>query len=182
MPMIEARAGKDLPMTRIAIENASQQSRLLYGPVIAELRRARGMSQAELEGASGVTARTIRNIETGKVAGQADNLIRLLIALGVDVDGQRFGEVEPYARMLAPVILRIHPDYRATAVADAIDMLSEAVIEHPNVKPGGANLTPLRRNVRPDDEDLHEVDLTASAERLAASTDDTTPDPDTHTP
>lgn len=123
--------GKDLPLTRYAIEKASQQDRLSYGALVADLISRSPMSQKDLAEAAGVSARTIRNIVQGRVAPQADNLTALLIALDIDIDGFEDADVRSYTKMLAPVIRRIHPDHRTEAVSDAIGLLSDAALRNP---------------------------------------------------
>ncbi|WP_036322778.1 helix-turn-helix domain-containing protein [Microbacterium gubbeenense] len=124
--------GKDLVLTRTAIERATQHERLLYGELVGDLRAARGMTQATLAERSAVTARTIRNIEKGAVAPQAEKLIRLFVALDVDLDGTMYSaEVQAYVAMLAPLIRDIDPEHRLAAVADLIPALSRAVAAHP---------------------------------------------------
>ena len=39
---------KNIPLTRIAIERATQQERLLYGQLIADIRADKGMTQETL--------------------------------------------------------------------------------------------------------------------------------------
>lgn len=150
--------GKDLPLTRYAIEKATQQERLSYGVLIGTLIDRSDISQKDLAEASGVTARTIRNITQGKVAPQADKIIGLLLALNIDVDDTIDADVRPYTKMLAPVIRRIDPEYRAAAVSDAIGLLSDAALAHPDE----ARLAPVTRmqprpDVRATPEDLAEV-------------------------
>ncbi len=122
-----------MPLSRTAIERATQQERLLYGALIEGIRKAKSLTQTELEERSGVTSRTIRNIETGAVAGQADKLIRLFIALEVDLDGAERAEVDQYLSMLAPLIRSIAPDHRLAAVTSILPTLTDAVREHPNL-------------------------------------------------
>lgn len=154
--------GKNLPLTRYAIEKATQQERLLYGRVVAELIEQSGLQQKEIAEASNVTARTIRNIVKGETAPQADKLIALLITLGVDLDGEAEREVRPYTQMLAPVIRRIHPDYRDAAVSEAIGGLSDAALAHPNLD-RLAPVTPLRVRGHAD----HELQEGGEAPRSA---------------
>ena len=130
--MTSEPTGKDLVLARTAIERATQQERLLYGELVGDLRAARGVTQAMLAERSGVTARTIRNIEKGAVAPQADKLVRRFVALDGDLDRTAYGaDVQSYIAMLAPLIRDIDPDYRLAAVADLIPALSRAVAEHP---------------------------------------------------
>lgn len=124
--------GKNLVLARSAIERATQQERLLYGELVGELRAARGVTQAALAERSGVTARTIRNIERAQGAPQADKLIRLFVALDVDLDGTAYSaDVQGYVAMFAPLIRDIDPEYRLAAVAEVIPALSRYVAEHP---------------------------------------------------
>lgn len=155
--MTQNAEGKDLALTRYAIEKADQQERLSYGALLADLIHRSGLQQKDLAEAAGVSARTIRNIIQGKVAPQADNIIALLLALNIDVDDQADADVRSWTKMLAPVIRRIHPDHRATAVAGAIGVLSDAAVQHPfAVLPD--NVAPLRRrDVGRSGEDLAEV-------------------------
>lgn len=140
MPMASDIDRKKIALTRTAIERATQQERLLYGQLIAELRKEQEVTQEELAGRSEVTSRTIRNIETGEVAGQADKLIRLFVALNVDLDGTLWtADVHRYTSMLAPLIRAIHPDHRLAAVTDLMPVLSRAVQAHPNPDVGGVD-------------------------------------------
>lgn len=140
MPMASDMDRKNIPLTRTAIERATQQERLLYGQLIADIRKDKGMTQEALAERSGVTSRTIRNIETGDNAGQADKLIRLLIALDIDLDGTLWtADVHRYTSMLAPLIHAIHPDHRLAAVTDLMPVLSRAVQAHPNANVGGVD-------------------------------------------
>ena len=130
--MNEQEQGKDLPLTRQAILLATQQDRLRYGEVFARLLSESGVLQKEIADRANVSARTIRNIAQGKVAAQADKLIALFIALGIELDGDPDADVRTYTRMLAPLIRRIQPEHRSTAVADAVDTLTEHLFTHPN--------------------------------------------------
>lgn len=130
--MTEQEQGKDLPLTRRALETASQQERLRYGEVFKRLLAESGIQQKELAERANVTARTIRNIEQGKVAAQADKLIALFIALGIELDGDPDADVRTYTRMLAPVIRRIDPAQRPAAVAEAMETLTGHLFQHPN--------------------------------------------------
>lgn len=131
---------KNIPLTRTAIERATQQERLLYGQLIADIRADIGMTQETLAERSGVTSRTIRNIESGDNAGQADKLIRLFIALDIDLDGTLWtADVHRYTSMLAPLIHAIHPDHRLAAVTDLMPSLTRAVQAHPNTDVGGVD-------------------------------------------
>lgn len=170
---------KDLPLNRISIERATQQERLSYGALLAQLRAEKGVTQGELEERSGVTSRTIRNIETSAVAGQADKLIRLFVALGVDLDGEARAEVDSYVAMIAPLLRAIHPDHRLEAVSRVIPVLSDAVREHPNnveVAAPIAITAGRRPGVGGRRQNLESVDLATTP--LAASTDNTPIDPD----
>jgi transcriptional regulator with XRE-family HTH domain len=169
---------KDLPLTRVAIERATQQERLSYGLLIEQLRKSKHLKQTELEEMSGVTSRTIRNIETGAVAGQADNLIRLFIALEVDLDGDRFVEVQPQLAIVAPMLLNIHPDWRNEAIQEVIPTLAEQIRLHPVDSPAPASMEAHRKSrVRGSRQDhLTTVELHAGG--LAASTDNTSIPPD----
>lgn len=170
---------KDLPLNRISIERATQQERLSYGGVLAKLRAEKGLTQGELEDRSGVTSRTIRNIETGAVAGQADKLISLFIALGVDLDGDARAEVDSYVAMIAPLLQAIHPDHRLSAVGQVIPILSDAVRAHPNLE---AASTPIpigsgrRARVGSHHHDLEKAELDST--KIAATKDNTPIDPD----
>lgn len=138
MPMASDMDRKNIPLTRTAIERATQQERLLYGGLIADIRKDKGMTQESLAERSGVTSRTIRNIEGGENAGQADKLIRLFIALDIDLDGTLWtADVHRYTSMLAPLIHAIHPDHRLAAVTDLMPVLTRAVQAHPNGDVGG---------------------------------------------
>lgn len=155
--------GKDLPLTRYAIEKASQQDRLSYGALVADLIARSPKSQKDLAEAAGVSARTIRNIVQGRVAPQADNLTALLIALDIDIDGFEDADVRSYTKMLAPVIRRIHPDYRTEAVSDAIGLLSDAALRNPfRVAP--SNVIEGRFGVGAPGEDLRGVARPADGE------------------
>lgn len=140
MPMPSDNSRKNIPLTRNAIEHATQQERLLYGRLIAELRQERGLTQEAVAERSGVTSRTIRNIEGGEVAGQAEKLIRLFIALDIDLDGTLWSaDVHRYTSMLAPLIQGIDPDHRFQVVGEIIPILTRAVAAHPNVHVGGVD-------------------------------------------
>ncbi|KRB36396.1 helix-turn-helix transcriptional regulator [Microbacterium sp. Root180] len=166
---------KDLPLTRYAIERASHQDRLSYAVVLSELIARSDLQQKELAEASGVTARTIRNIVQGKNVPQVDKILALMRALGVDIDEGDDLDVRPYTKMLAPVIRRIDPDHRAAAVSDAIGILSDAAVAHPD-RTRVAQVTDIsRRDVGGPGEDLQTVPLDGA--KLAASTDNTAVDP-----
>lgn len=166
---------KDLPLTRYAIEKASHEDRQEYGLLLAELIGRSDLQQKELADAAGVTARTIRNIVQGKTAPQADKITALMLALGVDVDGGDDLDVRPFTKMLAPVIRRIDPDHRAAAVSDAIGILSDAAVAHPDRSRIARMPDLARRDVGGASDDLETVPLEGA--RLAASTDDTSVDP-----
>ncbi len=166
---------KDLPLTRYAIERASHVERAGYARVLVELIERSELQQKELADASGVTARTIRNIVQGKTAPQADKILALMRALGVDIDGDDDLDVRPFTKMLAPVIRRIDPAHRAGAVSEAIGVLSDAALAHPD--PARlARVTPLSRgDVGGAGDDLQTVPLDGA--QLAATNDNTPIDP-----
>lgn len=179
MPMGTDINRKELPLNRISIERATQQERLSYGGLLAKLRADKGITQGELEDKSGVTSRTIRNIETGTVAGQADKLIRLFIALGVDLDGDARAEVDSYVAMIAPLLQAIHPEHRFAAVSQVIPLLSDAVRAHPNTDAIAAPIAigdGRRTRVGGRRQNLESVDLSTTP--IAASTDNTPISPD----
>ncbi len=166
---------KEPPLTRYAIERASHRERQAYARVLIELIGRSELQQKDLAEASGVTARTIRNIVQGKSAPQADKILGLMRALGVDIDGDDDLDVRPYTKMLAPVIRRIDPDHRAAAVSEAIGALSDAAVAHPDLS-RLAQVTPLaRRDVGGHGDDLQTVPLDPA--QVAASRDDTSIDP-----
>lgn len=166
---------KDLPLTRYAIEKASPQERMVYAHLLTELIERSDLQQKDLADAAGVTARTIRNITQGKSTPQADKILALMLALGVDVDESADLDVRPYTKMLAPVIRRIDPEHRAAAVSDAIGILSDAALAHPDLT-RLATVSPISRAVDGGTlSDLESVPLDAAT--LAASTDDTPIDP-----
>jgi transcriptional regulator with XRE-family HTH domain len=173
--MTDSPGRKDLPLTRYAIEKASHRERMEYGPLLAEYIARSDLQQKQIAEAAGITARTIRNIVQGKSAPQADKIVALLIALGVDVDGGEDADVRPYTKMLAPLIRRIDPDYRAEAVSEAIGVLSDMAVAHPDPV-HLARVTPIgRRHVGGQGEDLSTVALDGA--RVAASDDDTSIEP-----
>jgi transcriptional regulator with XRE-family HTH domain len=166
---------KDLPLTRYAIERASHDERRSYAVVLSELIARSELQQKDLADAAGITARTIRNIIQGKNVPQADKILALMRALGVDIDGEDDLDVRPYTKMLAPVIRRIDPDQRAAAVSDAIGILSDAAVAHPDrTRLAQVNALP-RRDVGGAGEDLQTVSLEGA--QLAASTDNSPIDP-----
>lgn len=173
--MTESVERKDLPLTRYAIEKASHRERMAYGPLLADYIARSDLQQKQIAEAAGVTARTIRNIVQGKSAPQADKIVALLMALGVDVDGGEDADVRPYTKMLAPLIRRIDPNYRATAVSEAIGVLSDVAVAHPD--PAHlARITPItRRDVGGQGQDLGTVPLDGA--KVAASDDDTPVEP-----
>lgn len=179
MPMATDTNRKDLPLTRMAIERATQQERLSYGALIATLRADRKVTQGELEERSGVTSRTIRNIESGTVAGQADKLISLFIALGVDLDGDARAEVDGYLAMIAPLLLSIDPDYRLAAVSDVIPVLTDAVRAHPRIEGAAAPIAiDGRRKDRVGGRRQNLESATLDTTKIAASKDNTPINPD----
>lgn len=150
--------GKELPLTRYAIEKASQQERMAYGALLGRLIERSGASQKALADAANLTARTIRNITQGKVAPQSDKIIGLLLALDIDVDDVEDGDVRTWTKMLAPVIRRIHPDRRSDAVSEAIGVLSDAALKYPFAPlPDNVTHFPARERVAPTQQDLPEV-------------------------
>lgn len=179
MPMGTDINRKDLRLNRVSIERATQQERLSYGGMVAKLRAENGLTQGELEDRSGVTSRTIRNIETGAVAGQADKLISLFVALGVDLDGDARAEVDSYVAMIAPLLQAIHPDHRLAAVGQVIPILSDAVRAHPNLDTASAPVpisSSRRTRVGSRRHDLEKATLDST--KIAATKDNTPIDPD----
>lgn len=67
-------------MKRIAIRTGSD-----LGLAIAETRRVRGLTQAELAERSGLSAAYISKIESGRSSSLLDHALRLLRRLGVDL-------------------------------------------------------------------------------------------------
>lgn len=64
----------------------SNDERQRIGARIAELRRERGMSQAQLAEAAGLRQSNVSRIEAGKYATTLDLLTTIADALGVKVD------------------------------------------------------------------------------------------------
>ncbi|ALJ22091.1 helix-turn-helix domain-containing protein [Microbacterium sp. No. 7] len=127
---------KNLVLTRDAINQASQQTRLLYGVLVKEIREESRLTQDEVASRSGVSSRTIRNIETGAVAGQADKLIKIFIAMGVDIDGDLYSaDTQRHLRLLGSLIVRIEENHRASAVTHAAVLLADEIRRHPAPDP-----------------------------------------------
>lgn len=135
---------KNLSLTRDAINQASQQARLLYGALVKQMREDSRLTQDEVASRSGVSARTIRNIESQAVAGQAEKLIKIFIALGADLDGDLYSvDTQRHLRLLGSLLVRIDPDFREAAVAQTAVMLADEIRKHPSPDPEGvpSNIT-----------------------------------------
>ena len=135
---------KKIINTLADIKTATQQERLSYGGYVKQLRESLNLNQAELAEAANTTARTVGNIERQAHAGQADVLIRIFRALGIELENKGWStETEHYLAMIAPLIERIHPRTRPKTMTQVIDLLSDAIANDPNVRPQGDNIDPV---------------------------------------
>lgn len=86
-----------------------------------------GLDQAEVSERSGVSVRTIRNIEQGEVIPQLDKLWQVMVALDMTPGGDEWPDgVEPYMRILAPFLARVPERGRPAVISTIIDLLINA--------------------------------------------------------
>lgn len=101
----------------VRIEGASAEERLRYGSMIKSARTTKGMLQAELAEAAGVSRKTISNIENGMHAAQPDILRRVFSAVGIQTeDDVPDEELRSYAAMFMTLMQNVPADDRLEAM------------------------------------------------------------------
>lgn len=108
----------------LASMNADE--RRAWGPVVAIARKTRGMTQEALAVAAGITRPTLRGIERGDTAPQADKLMPVLRALGL-VDDLDHPDVTEFLARLRPLLQQLDADTRARLMPALVQMVARAL-------------------------------------------------------
>jgi transcriptional regulator with XRE-family HTH domain len=98
--------------------------RRAWGPLLREARRAQRLSLEAVEEASGVSRRTISDIERQKVVGQEDKLRAIMRTLGIEPEAED-SEVEAFLALLRPLLGRLSADERAEVMPAIVHMVAE---------------------------------------------------------
>lgn len=101
--------------------------RAALGPLIREARKGIGMKLEELEDASGISRRTISDIERGIRVGNTETLRRLLPLLGVQVTAALDPDVRAFIEMLGPLLQRLSQDERGAVMPVVVKIVAEAL-------------------------------------------------------
>lgn len=110
------------------VHNATQQERLSYGAYVKEMRTKLEITQEELAEAAGITSRTLSNIENQKTAGQADKLVRIFRALGIELEYPAWSqETQSYIAMIAPLLEKINPVKRLAVMQEVLTLLADEI-------------------------------------------------------
>lgn len=124
--------GQEINLGQIDLRRATAKDRLAYGSKIKQLRVAAGLRQEDLAEQAGVTRRTLGSIERGDVAGQAENLKRILLVLGVATEPRTWSRAtEEYIAILAPLIESLPPEALAGTMNQVIQLLASALPPRP---------------------------------------------------
>lgn len=151
-------------MSKKKLADLSMSERASYASRVKALRQGAELTQADVANLAGVSRATVVGIESGNTVPQAEVLAKVLRVLGLDIDETAFSEqTELWLAMMGALIEAIPATRRESAVHAAMRALSEGL--KPNV--GGDS----------KDIDLHEVELQKTDVALAASRDNTAPDP-----
>lgn len=100
--------------------------KLGFGPVIRAARRGQGLTLEEVAERSGVTRRTISDIERGNTKGQERKIRAILGALGIS-DLLLDGDVEAFITALGPLLQRLGPDERAELMPQIVRLVAQAL-------------------------------------------------------
>lgn len=99
--------------------------RRAWGPLIRAARKSAGVYLEELETKSGVSRRTISDIERGNKVGQEDKIRALLRALGIPQPLELDADVKGFVAMLGPLLQRLGPDERARVMPAVVSLVAE---------------------------------------------------------
>lgn len=112
----------------IDLRRATANERMLLGGTVRDLRVARGLTQNDLAGESGVSRRTISDIESQKVAGQVESLSQLFAVLGVPSQQRQYSDfAEQQVAIIAPLLDAIPEARRADVSSAILKMLADAI-------------------------------------------------------
>ena len=117
-------------MSKKGFRNLTLEERAEVARGISARREEMNMPQSALASAAGVSRQTISNIERGETSPQEDVLIRIMTALGVQVDPVKFDQqTESWLVIIGGVIESIPEGIRASAVDHAIRILAMSVAQ-----------------------------------------------------
>lgn len=72
--------------------------------------------------------RTLSNIENQKTAGQADKLVRIFRALGIELEYPAWSEeTQSYMAMIAPLIEKINSGKRLAVMQEVLTLLADQI-------------------------------------------------------
>lgn len=106
-----------------------EQERRAWARKIKPARQEKGLTQDELEMMSGVSRRTIGNIESGRMVPQAGNLRKLMMALdlGPDPTESLPDWVHTWIAVLGPLIQAVPEPRRNDTMLEVVQLLGNAV-------------------------------------------------------
>lgn len=125
-----------LPMSRRSHEQESvfgirmtEQERAAWGAKIRPARHEMGLTQQEVAEMSGVSLKTIGNIESGRIVPQAASLRRLMMALdlGPDPADSFSDDVHTWLAILGPLIANLPADTRGEVMLGVVKSLGEEI-------------------------------------------------------
>lgn len=119
--------GKEHDLSAIDWSRTTAQERLSYGSLVKNLRLARGYKQEDLSAMSGVSRKTIGNIESQKTAGQPLIMERLFRHLGVTGPAPLDSDVQNYLTIIGPLIAAIPGPLRKQVLTRVVEILVEAI-------------------------------------------------------
>lgn len=124
---------------RMSLRNNAQQSNLpqklpeqeraAWGAKIKPARQKKGMTQQELAEMSGVSLKTIGNIESGRIVPQMANLRKLMIALdlGPDPADSLPADVHTWLAILGPLIANLPAERRNSVMLKVVTSLGQEI-------------------------------------------------------
>lgn len=109
----------------------TEQERGEFARRIAPRRAEKRLTQAELGEMSGVSARTVGNIEAGHTTPQADVLRRLAVALDLAPEPHLDSDVEGWLAMVGPLLQAMSRGQRARMMGEFLPKLVNAIKNDP---------------------------------------------------
>lgn len=111
-------------------DRMTEQEREAWARKVRPARLEKGITQDELEMMSGVSRRTIGNIEAGRMIPQAKNLRKLMVALdlGPDPADSYPDWVHTWLAIFGPLIAKLPEEGRGEVLSSIVTTLGEAIM------------------------------------------------------
>lgn len=136
---------------------------------VKTLRTAANLKQSELAEMAGISRQALSNIERGSVP-QMDNLRRIYEVLGVDILPTEFSpDTTQWINIVGGIMDSLPADRRAKAGKAAVDAVTTELVN------ASLNVSGLGQAMDP-----HEIDLSQGEVDLAATTDNTSVQEQSH--